>query len=87
VTNLEVVADSLEVEGLLRRVAHPTDRRSTLLELTADGMAAAGELLTPRLVEISRLFDELSPAARNGLRTTLSTLLAAMESGCDGTSH
>ena len=29
--NMTAVADSLESEGLLRRVAHPTDRRATLL--------------------------------------------------------
>ena len=34
---MTAVADSLEDEGLLRRVAHPSDRRATLLELTADG--------------------------------------------------
>src|SRR6476620_8690822 len=32
--NLTALADSLECEGLVRRVAHPTDRRATLLELT-----------------------------------------------------
>lgn len=34
-------ADRLERRGWLRRVAHPTDRRSLLLELTDDGLAAA----------------------------------------------
>jgi DNA-binding MarR family transcriptional regulator len=81
--NLTAVADSLESEGLLRRVAHPTDRRATLLELTGAGVAAADKSLTPRLVEISRLFDELSPTARNSLRITLGTLVAAMVSDCD----
>lgn len=85
--NLTAVADSLEGEGLLRRVAHPSDRRATLLELTDDGQAAADESLVPRLVEISRLFDELSPAARNNLRGTLATLVAAMESGCGAQSE
>lgn len=80
--NMTAVADSLESEGLLRRVAHPSDRRATLLELTDDGVAAAGQSLGPRLAEISRLFDELSPAARNELRGTLATLVAAMETGC-----
>jgi DNA-binding MarR family transcriptional regulator len=81
--NLTAVADSLEGEGLLRRVAHPSDRRATLLELTDDGQAAADESLMPRLIELSRLFDELSPTARHSLRVTLATLVTAMESGCD----
>ena len=82
--NLTAVADSLESEGLLRRVAHPTDRRATLLELTDDGLAAADESLAPRLVEISRLFDELSTTARNNLRTTLAILVEAMVTDSDG---
>lgn len=77
--NLTAVADSLEGEGLLRRVAHPSDRRATLLELTAEGQAAADESLVPRLVEISRLFDELSPTKRAALRDALTVLVAAME--------
>ena len=81
--NLTAVADSLEGEGLLRRVAHPSDRRATLLELTERGRLAADESLVPRLVEMSRLFDELSPTARVALRSTLTALVAAMESGSD----
>jgi DNA-binding MarR family transcriptional regulator len=80
--NMTAVADSLENEGLLRRVAHPSDRRATLLELTDSGLAAADESLGPRLAEISRLFDQLSPAARDELRGALETLVAAMEAGC-----
>lgn len=34
-------ADRLERRGWLRRVAHPSDRRSLVLELTEDGIAAA----------------------------------------------
>jgi hypothetical protein len=33
-------------------------------------LVAADQSLVPRLAEISRLFDELSPAARNELRDT-----------------
>jgi DNA-binding MarR family transcriptional regulator len=80
--NLTNVADSLENDGLVRRVTHPTDRRATLLELTQAGRAAADESLAPRLAEISRLFDELSPTARQNLRNALATLVAAMNSGC-----
>ena len=80
--NLTTVADSLEAEGLVRRVAHPTDRRATLLELTPSGEAEAGDRLGPRLARISALFDELSPSARASLRHALTTLVQAMESDC-----
>jgi DNA-binding MarR family transcriptional regulator len=79
--NLTAVADALEAEGLLRRVAHPSDRRATLLELTDAGLAAADCSLVPRLVQISRVFDELSPSERDNLRATLAALVATMESG------
>jgi DNA-binding MarR family transcriptional regulator len=75
--NLTAMADSLECEGLVRRVAHPTDRRVTLLELTPAGQAAADESLAPRLAGISRLFGELSPSERDGLRSALTTLVEA----------
>jgi DNA-binding MarR family transcriptional regulator len=79
--NLTTVADSLEAEQLIRRVAHPTDRRATLLELTAAGIDAADESLGPRLSGIGRLFDELSPSARARLAKDLAALVTAMEAG------
>jgi DNA-binding MarR family transcriptional regulator len=82
--NMTAVADSLELDGLLRRVAHPTDRRATLLELTPDGLAEADRSLVPRLAEISSLFDRLSASTRQDLVGTLATLVAAMETGCAG---
>jgi DNA-binding MarR family transcriptional regulator len=80
--NLTALADSLESDGLVRRVAHPTDRRATILEITDTGMVAAEESLAPRLAEISRLFDQLTPTARQRFRQALATLVEAMESGC-----
>ena len=83
--NITAVADSLETDGLVRRVAHPSDRRATILELTDDGFAAADASLAPRMAEISRLFDELPPPARNEFQQSLAALVAAMESGCPTT--
>jgi len=80
--NLTAVADGLEADGLVRRVAHPNDRRVTILELTDAGLAAADESLAPRFAEISRLFDELPPAARDRFQQSLDVLVAAMDSGC-----
>jgi DNA-binding MarR family transcriptional regulator len=83
--NVTAVADALEADGLVRRVAHPTDRRATILELTDAGFAAADASLAPRLAEISRLFDELPPAARSEFQQSLAALVATMESGCPTT--
>jgi DNA-binding MarR family transcriptional regulator len=43
ITNL---VDRLEQQGLVRRVPHPTDRRTTLAELTAEGRAVVGDATT-----------------------------------------
>ena len=80
--NMTAVADALEAEGLVRRVAHPTDRRATILEITGPGLAVADQSLAPRFAEISQLFDELSPSARRRFRQSLQQLVTAMEQGC-----
>ena len=38
------LVDSLEADGLVRRCEHPTDRRATVVELTADGRRTFREL-------------------------------------------
>jgi DNA-binding MarR family transcriptional regulator len=76
--NMTTVADALETDGLVRRVPHPTDRRATLLELTAAGLAAASKSLEPRLTEMSRLFDALTAAERRAMLRSLDKLLCAM---------
>jgi DNA-binding MarR family transcriptional regulator len=35
--------DRLEAQGLVRRTAHPTDRRTTLVEITDDGRSVAAK--------------------------------------------
>ena len=38
-TSVTNIVDRLEDQGLVRRAEHPTDRRTTLCEITADGRA------------------------------------------------
>jgi DNA-binding MarR family transcriptional regulator len=48
-TSVTNIVDRLEDQGLVRRVAHPTDRRTTLCEITGAGrrvVAAATEAVT-----------------------------------------
>ena len=40
-TSVTNIIDRLEAQGLVRRVAHPTDGRTTLAEVTAEGRALA----------------------------------------------
>ena len=72
--NMTALADALAADGLLRRAAHTTDRRVTLLELTPAGVTAAEQSLAPRLEQIGRLFNCLSPAQHEQLYESLRSL-------------
>lgn len=66
--------DHLELKGLVRRTAHPTDGRSTIVELTA-----TGEKLLPKLVAASKETNRefltlLEPAEAESLRSMLRKL-------------
>ena len=50
--------DRLEAQRLVRRVAHPTDRRTTLAALTARGRSVADSAT----VDMNALFESLDPA-------------------------
>ncbi|MDB5313062.1 MAG: MarR family transcriptional regulator [Gemmataceae bacterium] len=66
--NVTALVDALEEEGLVRRVPHATDRRATVIELTAAGkgygcrLAAGGQFNA-----IAEMFGELTPADRQEL--------------------
>ena len=76
--NMTAAVDALEIDGLVRRTAHPSDRRATLVELTKDGFQAAEQELAPRLDAISDLFNELTKAEQRQLAGLLDRLAAAL---------
>jgi DNA-binding MarR family transcriptional regulator len=82
--NITALADGLEAEGFARRIDHPTDRRVTLLELTAAGEAEAEDALAPRLARMGELFDRLSPEERDDLERMLHTIVDAIDRIDDG---
>lgn len=55
-SNITQIVDRLETEALVRRVADPTDRRSVLAELTADGAALAQR----GAAQMERIADEFA---------------------------
>lgn len=68
--------DLLERHGWIRRVANPDDRRSTLIEITTDGQAAADQLLPGiRMLEKS-ILSALTPGERDHLLDLLAKILA-----------
>jgi DNA-binding MarR family transcriptional regulator len=76
--NVTALVDALESEGLVRRVAHPSDRRATLVESTPAGVDAAERTLVPKLSAIGELFDDLSPCEQDQLAALLSVLVDAL---------
>jgi DNA-binding MarR family transcriptional regulator len=59
--NVTALVDGLEEEGMVRRCAHPTDRRATLIELT-DAAPDPTELMAAHRAAIGQLFSCLTPA-------------------------
>jgi DNA-binding MarR family transcriptional regulator len=72
VTNL---VDALEREGLVRRMAHPTDRRATVIEATAEGFRQAEELWQPFRQTVAGLYREFPEQDQRELVRLLEALL------------
>ena len=64
--NVTALVDGLEAEGLVRRVAHPTDRRVTMIEMT--GLAdEAAEQFEAYQASVAELLAGLSQSDRRAL--------------------
>jgi DNA-binding MarR family transcriptional regulator len=70
------VVDALEAKGLVRRSPDPSDRRATLVSLTARGSDLMAEVRRARGLESERLFEQLSKADRTHLARILGQLQA-----------
>ena len=69
----------LEHEGLVRRVAHCTDRRATVIETTPEGSKVGEQVWGEHCRAMSTLFDELSEVDRADLLRTVTRLHAVLE--------
>lgn len=73
------IVDRLEQDGLVRRVACPTDRRGSFAELTAAGQARLDALLPGHLEVLEEWFyGQLSEPARGELLASLRTIRDAI---------
>lgn len=61
------LVDALEAEGLVRRAAHPTDRRATVIEATDKGCALGEPLPAKQIAAVGRIFAPLTPPQRREL--------------------
>jgi DNA-binding MarR family transcriptional regulator len=76
--NVTTLVDALETEGLVRRLAVPTDRRATLVELTPKGMEWATEAMAPFKEKLAEPLQQLSKTDQRELLRMMETLLAAL---------
>jgi DNA-binding MarR family transcriptional regulator len=77
--HMTALVDALEDEKLVARRPHPTDRRATIVELTATGCKAANAVLGPCIDAMAELFDELTPDERSQLAGLVRKLLAGLQ--------
>ena len=74
-SNMTQLVDRLEADGLVRRVACPTDRRSVKAEITEAGRARQAD----GSKEVTRLQDEVAASVPVEDRATLVRLLAHLK--------
>ena len=73
-TRIIPVLDDLQQRGLIERSPDPSDRRSHLLSLTAEGQRLHQAVRSGIRTYERRLLNRLSPAERSGLLGALATL-------------
>ncbi|GLW56821.1 MarR family winged helix-turn-helix transcriptional regulator [Kitasatospora phosalacinea] len=73
------IVDSLERDGLVERVRHPTDRRAFLLTLTAEGTRRHREAEELDRAALAAATGTLDATEREQLRTLLGRIRAAVD--------
>jgi len=58
--NMTAIVDALEEASLVRRTAHPHDRRATVVELTPQGAKEAARARTDALAWVSEAFTSMT---------------------------
>ncbi|MEL6338041.1 MAG: MarR family transcriptional regulator [Pseudomonadota bacterium] len=76
--NVTTLVDGLEKDGFAIRHPHPTDRRSTLVALTAEGERAFAEAAEIQRVHLQGLLASLEPATQHEMAQALTQLTDAL---------
>lgn len=79
--NVTSLVDGLEKDGLARRRSHPTDRRSTLVELMPEGEAAFAEAAKVQRRHLAELLEGIAPEQREAMAHALTQLIGALSEG------
>lgn len=81
--NLSRLLDRLEVEGLVRRIPHPSDRRRQLIEITEDGRQLQRRMWGTYGPAINRhIGDKLTEEEAASLAVLLLKLMGAKNDPC-----
>ena len=75
------ILDMLERDGLVQRLADPSDRRSKHIRLTSAGEDALDEILAVVGALRGQLLDSLDPAAIDGTNVLLAQILDRLAAG------
>ncbi|MEM8836657.1 MAG: MarR family transcriptional regulator [Pseudomonadota bacterium] len=78
--NITTLVDALELDGLVKRSPHPTDRRSKLVALTEKGEATSREAAKLQRQHLEDLIATLTPQQQDLMAEALAQLTAAMTS-------
>ncbi len=76
--SVTALVDGLEAEGLVRRTAHPTDRRVTMIEMTGRADDVAGQFEVYQ-ASVAHLLEGLSEADRRALIRISRQVVARIE--------
>jgi DNA-binding MarR family transcriptional regulator len=76
--NVTALVDALEEEGLVRRKAHPTDRRATVIEMTDRGELTMERVYDEHRAAVAELFAGLGEEDRKELARMLGVLREAL---------
>ena len=77
--NITALVDGLEAEGLVRRTAHPSDRRATIVELTPRGDADCRASFGAHRAAVADLFEDLSEDDQRELLRLIGELREAID--------
>ena len=77
--NITALVDALEAESLVRRTAHPSDRRATVIELTPSGRALTDSMLDPFQKKLAAVFQELSVPDQHQLLRLMTLLMSTLQ--------
>lgn len=77
-TNITALVDALEKDGMVERVAHPTDRRATLIQLTPKAHKTVTFGCTAFKDKVSELFSGFSQAEQEQLFKLLMKMRAGL---------